>query len=169
MEKIVNEVKFPVFRVGCGYDVHKLVPERKLILCGIEVPYELGLLGHSDADVAVHALMDALLGAAALGDIGKHFPDTDMQFKDADSMKLLAHVVKLLQERDYSINNVDVTIIAQRPKLASFIPAMRTNVAKVLKIDEDAVNVKATTTEKLGFTGRGEGIAAEAAVSIVRL
>ena len=163
-----NKVKLPEFRVGSGYDVHKLVPERKLILCGVQVPYELGLLGHSDADVALHALMDALLGAAALGDIGKHFPDTDERFKGADSMKLTAHVVGLLQERGWQINNVDVTIIAQRPKLAGFIPTMRTNVADVLGIDEDAVNVKATTTEKLGFTGRGEGIAAEAVASLVR-
>ena len=163
-----NKVKLPEFRVGSGYDVHKLVPERKLILCGVQVPYELGLLGHSDADVALHALMDALLGAAALGDIGKHFPDTDERFKGADSMKLTAHVAGLLQERGWQINNVDVTIIAQRPKLAGFIPAMRTKVADVLGIDEDAVNVKATTTEKLGFTGRGEGIAAEAVASLVR-
>ena len=164
-----NKVMLPTFRVGCGYDVHKLVPERKLILCGVEVPYELGLLGHSDADVALHALMDALLGAAALGDIGKHFPDTDMRFKGADSMKLTEHVVLLLKERGWQINNVDVTIIAQRPKLASFIPEMRCKVAAVLGIDEDAVNVKATTTEKLGFTGRGEGIASEAVASLVRI
>ncbi|WP_369696512.1 2-C-methyl-D-erythritol 2,4-cyclodiphosphate synthase [Phascolarctobacterium succinatutens] len=156
-------------RVGCGYDVHKLVQERRLILCGVEVPYELGLLGHSDADVALHALMDALLGAAALGDIGKHFPDTDERFKGADSMKLTEHVVGLLAERGWQINNVDVTIIAQRPKLASFIPAMRANVARVLGVEEEAVNVKATTTEKLGFTGRGEGIASEAVASIIRL
>ncbi|WP_440444939.1 2-C-methyl-D-erythritol 2,4-cyclodiphosphate synthase [Phascolarctobacterium sp.] len=156
-------------RVGCGYDVHKLVEERKLILCGVEVPYELGLLGHSDADVALHALMDALLGAAALGDIGKHFPDTDERFKGADSMKLTEHVAGLLAERGWQINNVDVTIIAQRPKLASFIPAMRANVARVLGVEEEAVNVKATTTEKLGFTGRGEGIASEAVASIIRL
>ncbi|WP_363316611.1 2-C-methyl-D-erythritol 2,4-cyclodiphosphate synthase [uncultured Phascolarctobacterium sp.] len=156
-------------RVGCGYDVHKLVEERKLILCGVEVPYELGLLGHSDADVALHALMDALLGAAALGDIGKHFPDTDERFKGADSMKLTEHVVGLLAERGWQINNVDVTIIAQRPKLASFIPAMRAQVARVLGVEEEAVNVKATTTEKLGFTGRGEGIASEAVASIIRL
>ncbi|WP_366078415.1 2-C-methyl-D-erythritol 2,4-cyclodiphosphate synthase [Phascolarctobacterium sp.] len=156
-------------RVGCGYDVHKLVQDRRLILCGVDVPYELGLLGHSDADVALHALMDALLGAAALGDIGKHFPDTDERFKGADSMKLTEHVVGLLAERGWQINNVDVTIIAQRPKLASFIPAMRANVARVLGVEEDAVNVKATTTEKLGFTGRGEGIASEAVASIIRL
>lgn len=158
----------PQFRVGMGYDVHKLVEERKLILCGVEVPYELGLLGHSDADVALHALMDALLGAASLGDIGKHFPDTDMRFKDADSVKLTEHVVSIIKERGWSINNVDITIIAQRPKLASFIPAMRNKVAQVLNIEEDCVNVKATTTEKLGFTGRGEGIAAEAVASLVK-
>ena len=164
-----NNMRFPQLRVGCGYDVHKLVEERKLILCGVEVPYELGLLGHSDADVALHALMDALLGAAALGDIGKHFPDTDERFKGADSMKLTEHVVGLLAESGWQINNVDVTIIAQRPKLASFIPAMRAQVARVLGVEEEAVNVKATTTEKLGFTGRGEGIASEAVASIIRL
>lgn len=164
-----NNVSFPQLRVGCGYDVHKLVQDRRLILCGVEVPYELGLLGHSDADVALHALMDALLGAAALGDIGKHFPDTDERFKGADSMKLTEHVAGLLAERGWLINNVDVTIIAQRPKLASFIPAMRANVARVLGVEEEAVNVKATTTEKLGFTGRGEGIASEAVASIIRL
>ena len=164
-----NKVGMPVFRVGCGYDVHKLVPQRKLILCGVEVPYELGLLGHSDADVALHALMDALLGAAALGDIGKHFPDTDERFKGADSMKLTEHVVDLLRERCWTVNNVDVTIIAQRPKLASFIPEMRSRVATVLGIDEDGVNVKATTTEKLGFAGGGEGIAAEAVASLIRM
>ena len=165
MDKIV---KMPQFRVGTGYDVHKLVPERKFILCGVEVPYELGLLGHSDADVALHALSDALLGAAALGDIGKHFPDTDERFKGADSAKLLEHVVHLVEEKGWQVNNVDVTIIAQKPKLASYIPAMRSRVAQVLKIDEDCVNVKATTTEKLGFTGRGEGIAAEAIASLVK-
>lgn len=164
-----NKMSFPQLRVGCGYDVHKLVEGRRLILCGVEVPYELGLLGHSDADVALHALMDALLGAAALGDIGKHFPDTDERFKGADSMKLTEYVVRLLAERGWQINNVDVTIIAQRPKLAGFIPAMRENVAKVLGVDLDAVNVKATTTEKLGFTGRGEGIASEAMASIIRM
>ena len=165
MDKVV---RMPQFRVGTGYDVHKLVPDRKLILCGVEVPYELGLLGHSDADVALHALSDALLGAAALGDIGKHFPDTDERFKGADSAKLLEHVVLLVQEKGWQVNNVDVTIIAQRPKLASYIPEMRARVAQVLKIDEDCVNVKATTTEKLGFTGRGEGIAAEAVASLVK-
>lgn len=163
-----NKLQLSQFRVGSGYDVHKLVSERKLILCGIEVPYELGLLGHSDADVALHALMDALLGAAALGDIGKHFPDTDMRFKGADSVKLTEHVVGMLAEKGWQINNVDVTIIAQRPKLAGYIPAMRAKVAQVLGVAEDCVNVKATTTEKLGFTGRGEGIAAEAVASLIK-
>ena len=132
------------------------------------MPYELGLDGHSDADVAVHALMDALLGAAALGDIGKHFPDTDDRFKGADSMKLLEHVLALLKERCWRVNNADVTIIAQKPKLAGYIPAMRDNLAKAMGLEADAVNVKATTTEKLGFTGRGEGIAAEAVVSLIK-
>lgn len=163
-----TEIKMPQFRVGTGYDVHRLTENRKLILCGVEVPYELGLDGHSDADVAVHALMDALLGAAGLGDIGKHFPDTDERFKGADSMKLLEHVLQLLKERCWCVNNADVTIIAQRPKLAGFIPAMRDNLAKAMNLEPDAVNVKATTTEKLGFTGRGEGIAAEAAVSLIK-
>ena len=164
-----NKIVIPQFRIGCGYDVHKLVEDRKLIICGVEVPYEKGLLGHSDADVALHALMDALLGAAAMGDIGKHFPDTDERFKGADSMQLTLHVKKLLQEAGWQVNNVDVTIIAQRPKLAGYIAEMRTNVAQVLDVAESAVNVKATTTEKLGFTGRGEGIAAEAVASLVKM
>lgn len=164
-----NKIVIPQFRIGCGYDVHKLVEDRKLIICGVEVPYEKGLLGHSDADVALHALMDALLGAAAMGDIGKHFPDTDERFKGADSMQLTLYVKKLLQEEGWQVNNVDVTIIAQRPKLAGYIAKMRANVAKVLDVAEAAVNVKATTTEKLGFTGRGEGIAAEAVASIVKM
>lgn len=164
-----NKIVMPQFRIGCGYDVHKLGEERKLILCGVEVSYEKGLLGHSDADVALHALMDALLGAAAMGDIGKHFPDTDERFKGADSMQLTLHVKKLLQEEGWQINNVDVTIIAQRPKLAGYIAKMRANVAKVLDVAESVVNIKATTTEKLGFTGRGEGIAAEAVASIVKM
>lgn len=164
-----NKIVMPQFRIGCGYDVHKLVEDRKLIICGVDVPYEKGLLGHSDADVALHALMDALLGAAAMGDIGKHFPDTDERFKGADSMQLTLHVKKLLQEEGWQVNNVDVTIIAQRPKLAGYIAAMRTNVAKALDVAESVVNVKATTTEKLGFTGRGEGIAAEAVASIVKM
>lgn len=164
-----NKIVMPQFRIGCGYDVHKLGEERKLILCGVEVPYEKGLLGHSDADVALHALMDALLGAAAMGDIGKHFPDTDERFKGADSMQLTLHVKKLLHEEGWQVNNVDVTIIAQRPKLAGYIAKMRANVAKVLDVAESVVNIKATTTEKLGFTGRGEGIAAEAVASIVKM
>ena len=164
-----NKIVMPQFRIGCGYDVHKLGEERKLILCGVEVPYEKGLLGHSDADVALHALMDALLGAAAMGDIGKHFPDTDERFKGADSMQLTLHVKKLLQEEGWQVNNVDVTIIAQRPKLAGYIAKMRANVAKVLDVAESVVNIKATTTEKLGFTGRGVGIAAEAVASIVKM
>ena len=164
-----NKIVMPQFRIGCGYDVHKLGEERKLILCGVEVPYEKGLLGHSDADVALHALMDALLGAAAMGDIGKHFPDTDERFKGADSMQLTLHVKKLLQEEGWQVNNVDVTIIAQRPKLAGYIAKLRANVAKVVDVAESVVNIKATTTEKLGFTGRGEGIAAEAVASIVKM
>lgn len=165
---MMQSLKMPQFRVGSGYDVHRLTQNRKLILCGVEVPYELGLDGHSDADVAVHALMDALLGAAALGDIGKHFPDTDDRFKGADSMKLLEHVLALLKERCWRVNNADVTIIAQKPKLAGYIPAMRDNLAKAMGLEADAVNIKATTTEKLGFTGRGEGIAAEAVVSLIK-
>ena len=156
------------FRVGTGFDVHALVENRALILAGIRVPYEKGLLGHSDADVALHALMDALLGAAGKGDIGKHFPDTDDKYEGADSRRLLRVVVEMLRKDGWQVNNVDVTIIAQRPKLAPFIATMRELVASDLGITEDAVNIKATTTEKLGFTGRGEGIAAEAVVSIIR-
>ena len=157
------------FRVGTGFDVHALVENRDLILAGVRVPYERGLLGHSDADVALHALMDALLGAAGKGDIGKHFPDTDDKYEGADSRRLLRVVVELLQEDGWRVNNVDVTIIAQRPKLAPFIEIMRERVAGDLGIAEDAVTIKATTTEKLGFTGRGEGIAAEAVASIIRV
>ncbi len=159
----------PQLRVGTGFDVQRLTENRKLILCGVTVPYELGLDGHSDADVAVHALMDALLGAAAMGDIGRHFPDTDDSYAGADSMKLLAEVMSLLKERCWRVNNADITIIAQRPKLAAYIPQMRDNLAAALELDDGAVNVKATTTEKLGFTGRGEGIAAEAAVSLIKI
>ena len=157
------------FRVGTGFDVHALVENRDLILAGVRVPYERGLLGHSDADVALHALMDALLGAAGKGDIGKHFPDTDDKYEGADSRRLLRVVVEMLQKDEWQVNNADVTIIAQRPKLAPFIATMRELVASDLGITEDAVNIKATTTEKLGFTGRGEGIAAEAVVSIIRV
>jgi 2-C-methyl-D-erythritol 2,4-cyclodiphosphate synthase len=145
-----------------GYDVHKLVEDRPLILGGVTIPHTLGLLGHSDADVLVHAIMDALLGAAALGDIGKHFPDTDPQYKGISSMKLLAHVGKLLEEKGYVIDNIDATVIAQRPKLRPYIEEMEQNIAKVLEISKDQVNVKATTEEGLGFTGTEEGISAQA-------
>ena len=153
-------------RIGHGYDVHRLTEDRKLILCGVEIPYTLGLLGHSDADVALHALMDALLGAAALGDIGRHFPDTDPAYKGADSGKLLDHVVALLEEKGYAVGNVDVTIICQRPKLKDYIEQMRQNVARHLKVDADRVNIKATTTEKLGFEGEGLGISSHAVACI---
>ena len=149
-------------RVGLGYDVHKLVEGRDLILGGVKIEYEKGLLGHSDADVLVHAVMDALLGAAALGDIGKHFPDTDPRYKGADSLKLLEHVGNLLEERGYMIENIDATIIAQRPKMAPHIPTMRENIANTLGILVDQVNVKATTEEGLGFTGSGAGISSQA-------
>ena len=149
-------------RVGMGYDVHKLVEGRRLILGGVEIPYEKGLLGHSDADVLVHAVMDALLGAAALGDIGKHFPDTDPAYEGADSMKLLEEVRKLLDEHNFMIGNVDATVIAQRPKLAPYIEMMRENIAARLLIDKNQVNVKATTEEGLGFTGQGQGISSQA-------
>lgn len=149
-------------RIGMGYDVHRLTEGRKLILGGVEIPYEKGLLGHSDADVLVHAIMDALLGAAALGDIGKHFPDTDQAYKGADSMKLLAHVKDLLSEQLLFVGNIDATVIAQKPKLAPYIETMRENIAKVLAISVSQVNIKATTEEKLGFTGEGLGISAQA-------
>lgn len=149
-------------KVGMGYDVHKLVEGRKLILGGVEIPYEKGLLGHSDADVLVHAVMDALLGAAALGDIGKHFPDTDPAYAGADSMKLLEEVRKLLDAENYIIGNIDATVIAQKPKLAPYIETMRENIAACLGIDTNQVNVKATTEEGLGFTGTGDGISAQA-------
>ena len=155
-------------RVGMGYDVHQLVEGRDLWMGGIKLEHSKGLLGHSDADVALHALMDALFGAAALGDIGKHFPDTDDRFKGADSRGLLAETLRLVRAQGWQVNNVDVTIIAQQPKLAPFIPRMKALLAADLGLAPDAVNVKATTTEKLGFTGRGEGIAAEAAASLVR-
>jgi len=151
-------------RIGHGYDVHRLVEDRKLILGGVEVPYERGLLGHSDADVLTHAVMDALLGAAALGDIGQHFPDSDPAYKGADSLRLLDHVMDLLAKKGWSVGNVDATIIAQRPKLAGYIPAMRVNLARRMRVSEEQVNVKATTEEKLGFTGAGEGIAVHAVV-----
>ena len=149
-------------RIGHGYDVHRLVEGRKLILGGVEVPHTLGLLGHSDADALTHAVMDALLGAAALGDIGRHFPDTDPAYAGADSLKLLDHVVELLEKKGYQVGNVDATILAQKPKLAPYIEKMRDNLAARMKVEPDQVNVKATTEEKLGFTGAEEGIAAHA-------
>lgn len=156
-------------RVGMGYDVHKLVEERKLILGGVEIPYEKGLLGHSDADVLLHAIMDALLGAAALGDIGKHFPDTDMRYKGISSMKLLEHVAILLDEEGYVVENIDATIIAQRPKMRPYIDRMRQNIADALRIELNQVNVKATTEEGLGFTGSGEGISSQAVCMLEKL
>lgn len=153
-------------RVGMGYDVHRLVEDRPLILGGVEIPYEKGLLGHSDADVLLHAIMDALLGAAALGDIGKHFPDTDAAYKGASSIKLLEHVGKLLEEKCYMIDNIDATIITQKPKMRDYIDTMRKNVADTLGIELDQVNIKATTEEGLGFTGSGEGISSQAICSL---
>lgn len=149
-------------RIGMGYDVHKLVEGRKLIIGGVTIPYEKGLLGHSDADVLLHAVMDALLGAAALGDIGKHFPDTDPAYKGISSVKLLEHVGELLLQNCFFIENIDATIIAQAPKMRPHIDAMRENIAKALAIDVEQVNVKATTEEGLGFTGAGEGISSQA-------
>ncbi len=153
-------------RIGTGYDVHRLVEGRRLVLGGVEVPFAKGLLGHSDADVLLHAICDALLGAAALGDIGRHFPDNNQEFKGIDSLILLERVGMLLQERALSIVNIDSTIIAQRPKLAPFIPEMITNIARVLGLRPEQINVKATTTEGLGWEGQGEGIAAQAVVLI---
>jgi len=155
-------------RVGHGYDVHRLVEGRKLILGGVEIPWEKGLLGHSDADVLVHAVMDALLGAAGLWDIGHAFPDNDPAYAGIDSMLLLAQVRDMLTEKGYTVGNVDVTILAQRPKLAGHIPQMRRNIAQVLEVEEDCINVKATTEERLGFTGSGEGMAAHAVALLVR-
>ena len=149
-------------RIGMGYDVHKLVEGRDLIICGVKIPYEKGLLGHSDADVALHALADSVLGAAAMGDIGKHFPDTDPIYRGADSRVLLREVVRMVGEKGYTVGNTDVTIVAQKPKMAPYIEKMRENIAEDLGVDIDCVSVKATTTEKLGFEGRGEGISATA-------
>ena len=157
-----------MMRIGHGYDVHRLVAERKLILGGVDVPYSKGLLGHSDADVLLHAISDAILGAIGEGDIGKHFPDTDPAYKGASSIKLLRHVFLLADDKGYRIGNVDATIVAQRPKLAPFIQQMRENIAETLDCDPDRVNVKATTTEELGFAGRGEGIAAYAVALLVQ-
>lgn len=153
-------------RIGMGYDVHRLTEDRKLILGGVDIPYEKGLLGHSDADVLLHAIMDALLGAAALGDIGKHFPDNDEQYRGISSVKLLKHVGELLEEHLFLIENIDATIIAQAPKMRPYIDTMRQNIADALQIDIAQINVKATTEEGLGFTGSGEGIAAQAVCMI---
>ena len=155
-------------RIGHGFDVHAFAEGRRLILGGVDIPCDLGLLGHSDADVLLHALCDALLGAASLGDIGRHFPDSDPEYRGIDSRKLLRHVVLLLQRQGWRIGNVDATIIAQAPRMAAHIPAMRAHIAADLNVAVEQVNVKATTTEKLGFTGRGEGIAAEAVCLIER-
>lgn len=149
-------------RIGHGYDVHRLVEERALILGGVEIPFEKGLLGHSDADVLTHAFMDALLGAAGLGDIGKHFPDSDPQYKGISSLELLRHVCNLLQECGFKLGNADITLIAQRPKVGPYVPQMRENLAKIVGCPEDRLNIKATTEEKLGFTGAGEGMACHA-------
>ena len=153
-------------RFGMGYDVHQLVENRKLIIGGVDIPYEKGLLGHSDADVLLHAISDALLGAAALGDIGKHFPDTDPRYKGADSLKLLEEVGNLLAEKGYVVGNVDATIVEQKPKMLPHIPQMRENIARVLHVDIDQINVKATTEEHLGFTGSGQGISSYAVAGI---
>jgi len=154
-------------RIGHGYDVHRLVAGRKLIMGGVDIPWEKGLLGHSDADVLLHAIADAILGAMGEGDIGKHFPDTDAAYKGADSLKLLSHVMRMADSRGYRLGNLDATIIAQQPKMAPHIPAMRENIATVLNASLEQVNVKATTEEGLGFSGRGEGIAAHAVVLMV--
>jgi 2-C-methyl-D-erythritol 2,4-cyclodiphosphate synthase len=158
---IMNDI-----RVGNGFDVHELVEGRKLIIGGVEIPYEKGLLGHSDADVVLHAIGDALLGSLALGDLGKHFPDTDAIYKGADSKKLLSQIYAMVKSKGYVLGNLDVMIIAQKPKLAPYIEQMRKITANILETDMDRISIKATTTEKLGFTGRGEGIAAQASVLV---
>ena len=158
-----------MIRIGQGFDVHQLTEGRKCIIGGVDITYEKGLLGHSDADVLLHAVADAVLGALALGDIGKHFPDTDPAFKDADSVKLLQHVWGLAKERGYRLGNADCTIIAQQPKMAPYIPQMVERIARALEAEPEQVNVKATTSEKLGFTGRGEGIAAMAVVCLQKI
>lgn len=156
-------------RVGLGYDVHRLTENRKLIMGGVDIPYEKGLLGHSDADVLVHAIMDAMLGACKLGDIGQHFPDTDPQYSGISSITLLKHVGALLKEKGYAVVNIDSIIVAQKPKMAPHIPEMEINIASALGLDTDLVNVKATTEEKLGFTGTGEGIAAKAVCLVEKI
>ena len=162
-------MEFTDIRIGHGYDVHRLVEERELIMGGVEIPFEKGLLGHSDADVLTHAICDALLGALALGDIGKHFPDTDERYRGVSSLELLAHVGNLIKENGFTVGNIDATVLAQRPKLASYIPEMRKNIARVLGVSEDRISVKATTEEKLGFTGAGEGIAAHSVALCLKL
>lgn len=157
-----------MIRIGQGFDVHQLETGYPLIIGGISIPYDKGLVGHSDADVLLHTITDAVLGAVALGDIGRHFPDTDPAYRGADSAKLLLHVWNLIKEKGYILGNVDATIIAQKPKMSPYIPAMIKRIAELLDADEDQVNVKATTTEHLGFTGRGEGIASMAVVSLVK-
>ena len=154
------------FKIGHGYDVHKLVPERRLVLGGVDIPYEYGLLGHSDADVLTHAIMDALIGALGLGDIGRHFPDTDDKYKNISSIELLKKVKEMIEENNSSVANIDATVILQRPKIAPYIENMRSNIAETLGINTSSVNIKATTEEGLGFTGRKEGIAAHAVVLI---
>lgn len=164
----MEQPRMPDIRVGQGYDAHRLAEGRRLVLCGVEIPHDRGLDGHSDADVAVHALMDALLGSLGLGDIGRHFPDSDIRYKGADSMKLLETVMALVSERGYRVGNADVTIVAQRPKLAGFMARMRANIAKGLGIGEDRVNVKATTTERMGFEGEELGVSAQATVLLLQ-
>lgn len=157
-----------LFKIGHGYDVHRLVPERELVLGGVRIPHKCGLLGHSDADVLLHAVMDAILGALGEGDIGKHFPDSEDEYRDASSLTLLARVARLMHERGYCIGNLDVTVIAQAPRLASYVEQMRKNIAKALSCEVASVNLKATTEEHLGFTGREEGIAAHAVCLCVK-
>lgn len=157
-----------MFRIGFGYDVHRLVEGRPLILGGVEIPWKLGLLGHSDADVLVHAIMDGILGALGRGDIGKHFPDTDSEYKDRDSLLMLQEVMGMLKEDGYAVNNIDNTIVAQRPKLSPYIDQMREKLSGILGVDISSINIKATTTEGMGFSGRGEGMEAHSVVSLVK-
>jgi 2-C-methyl-D-erythritol 2,4-cyclodiphosphate synthase len=157
-----------MMRIGHGFDVHRLVPDRALVLGGVTIPYELGLLGHSDADVLLHAVCDAVLGALGLGDIGRYFPDTDPVYRGVDSLKLLEHVIGLAKNRKYAVGNLDVTVVAQRPKLSPYVAEMIANLARVCKVTADRVNIKATTTEELGYTGRGEGISAHAVVLMTK-
>ena len=157
-----------MMRIGHGFDVHRLVPDRTLVLGGVNIPYELGLLGHSDADVLLHAVCDAVLGALGLGDIGRYFPDTDPSYRGIDSLILLGHVIGLASNRDYEVCNLDVTVVAQRPKLAPYVAEMIANLARACKVTADRINIKATTTEELGYTGRGEGISAHAVVLMTK-